>query len=97
MQTILETLLLIAAIISSYREAAYYLLLGETTQTVCKNPIELSKGLATLKLKRTLFFVFPSLFHFPDRRLTQKNKIKLTTTNKKCIFLIEKRVEPFCL
>ena len=82
LQTILETLLLlIAAIISSYREAAYYLLLGETTQTVCKNPIELSKGLATLKLKGTLFFVFSSLFHFPDRRLTKKKKkLKLTQT-----------------
>ena len=77
LQTILETLLLlIAAIISSYREAAYYLLLGETTQKVCKNPIELSKGLATLKLKGTLFFVFSSLFHLPDRRLTKKKKKK---------------------
>ena len=76
LQTILVTLLLIAAIISRYREAAYYLLLGETTQMVCKNAVELSKDLATLKLKRTLFFVFPSLFHFPERRLTKKKKAK---------------------
>lgn len=86
LQTILETLLLIAAIISRYREAAYYLLLGETTQMVCKNAVELSKDLATLKLKKTLLFVFPSLFHFPERRLTKKKK-KQNNNKQKTYFL----------
>lgn len=86
LQTIPEALLLIAAIISRYREAAYDLLLVETTQRVCKNAIELSKGLATLKLKGTMFFVFPSLFHFPDRRLTKKKK-KINNNKQKMHFL----------
>lgn len=61
-------LLLVADTISRCREAAAYLLLSETTQmgTVCKLAVESSKALATVKLKRTLFYVFVCFpFSFP--------------------------------
>lgn len=53
-------LLFVAGTMSRCREATSYWLLGETTQmgTVSEPAVEPPKALATLKLKRMLFFVF---------------------------------------
>lgn len=79
-------LLLVADTVSRCREATAYLPLSETTQmgTVCKLAVESSKALAAVKLREHGFMfpsVFPSLFHFPERRIRKKTKSK-TTTNK---------------